>query len=128
MGPLHEERYTCLIISRSILLRMRNISDKSCKKNTRFVFTNFFLENLAVYEIVWNNTGQATDDSTIRRMRFSACWIPNATDTHSAYVMLTAFPWQQLLRERASILRYTYIFCLIITYWLKKNCTCVDLE
>ena len=53
-------------------------------------------------------------------MRFSACWIANATDTHSEYVMLTAFPWQQLLSERASMLRYTYISSLVITYWMKK--------
>jgi len=32
-GTLHEDRYTCLIISRSVLLRMRNISDKSCTEN-----------------------------------------------------------------------------------------------
>jgi len=42
--------------------------------------------------------------------------------------MLTSFPWQQLLRERASMLRYTYISGLVITYWMKKNCTYVNLE
>ena len=32
------------IISRSVLLRMRNVSDKSCRENlnTHFVFSNFF--------------------------------------------------------------------------------------
>jgi hypothetical protein len=49
---------------------------------------------------------QATDDNIIRRMRF-ACWIPKATDTHSEYVMLIAFPRQQWLRERASVLRHS---------------------
>jgi len=34
--------------------------------------------------------GQATDGYRLRRMRF-ACWIPKATDTHSEYVVLTAF-------------------------------------
>ena len=29
------------------------------------------------------------------------------------YVILTAFPQQQCFRERASLLRYTYIACLI---------------
>jgi hypothetical protein len=47
--------------------------------------------------------GQDTDDSIIRRMRF-ACWINKATDTHSEYVILIAFPRQQWLRERASML------------------------
>jgi hypothetical protein len=52
--------------------------------------------------------GQATDDNIIRRMRF-ACWITKATDTHSEYVILIAFPRQQWLRERAPMLRLYYI-------------------
>jgi len=46
-----------IITSRSILLRMRNVSDKSCRENqnTRSEFNNFFPENLAVYEIMWKN-------------------------------------------------------------------------
>jgi hypothetical protein len=55
---------------------------------------------------------QATDDNTIGRMRFT-CWITKATDTHSEYVILIAFRRHQLLRERASMLRYTYIACLV---------------
>jgi len=42
-----------------------------------------------------------------------ACWIPKITGTHSEYVILIVFPLQQWLRERASILRYTYIAGLI---------------
>jgi len=38
-------------------------------------------------------------------------WIIKATDTHSEHVILTAFPLQQWLHERASLLRYTYIAC-----------------
>jgi hypothetical protein len=53
---------------------------------------------------------QATDVNIIRRMRF-ACWITKATDTHSEYVILIAFPRQQWLRERASLLR-SYVDCL----------------
>jgi hypothetical protein len=53
---------------------------------------------------------QATDDIITRRMRF-ACWITKATDIHSKYVILIAFPRQQWLRERASVLHYTYIAC-----------------
>jgi hypothetical protein len=32
-GTLHEDRYTLLIISRWILLRMRNVLDKICREN-----------------------------------------------------------------------------------------------
>ena len=49
---------------------------------------------------------QAT--KTIRRMRFE-CWLPKATNAHSQYVIGIAFPLQQLLHERVSMLRYTYI-------------------
>jgi hypothetical protein len=55
----------------------------------------------------------ATDEHTTRRMRF-ACWINNATDTtHSEYAILIAFRWQQWLRERTSLLPYTYTACLV---------------
>ena len=36
-----------------------------------------------------------------------ACWIIKATDIHSEYVILTAFPRQQLLRERNPLLPYS---------------------
>jgi hypothetical protein len=41
-------------------------------------------------------------------------WIPMATNTHSEYVILIAFPLQQWLHERASMLRYTHIACIVI--------------
>jgi hypothetical protein len=45
MGALLVDKYTFLIISRSVLLRMRNVSDKNCRENqnTHFIFNNFFL-------------------------------------------------------------------------------------
>jgi hypothetical protein len=42
----------------------------------------------------------------IWRMRI-VYWIPKATNTHSEYVILIAFPLQQRLQERAPLLRYT---------------------
>jgi hypothetical protein len=49
---------------------------------------------------------------TIWYMRI-ACWIPKATNRFSEYVILIAFPLQQWLHERASMLRYTCIACLV---------------
>ena len=49
---------------------------------------------------------------TIWRVRIE-CWIPKATYRHSEYVILIAFPLQQWLHERASVLRYTNIACLV---------------
>ena len=64
-GTVREDQYTFLIISRSVL-RMRNVSDKSCRgnQNTHFVFSNFF-EDPTVYETVekYCTAGQAIDDN-----------------------------------------------------------------
>jgi len=43
-GTLHADQYTLLIISRSVLLRMRNFSDKFVKKiETNFLCVSNFL-------------------------------------------------------------------------------------
>jgi ABC-type proline/glycine betaine transport system permease subunit len=48
---------------------------------------------------------------TIWRMRI-ASYILKATNTLSGYVIRITFPLQQWLRERASVLRSTYVACL----------------
>jgi hypothetical protein len=55
---------------------------------------------------------QATGDNIIRPPHI-VCWLTKATDTHPEYVILNAFPLQQLLFERDSMLCYTYIACLV---------------
>ena len=98
-GTLHEDLRTFVIISRSVLLTMRNVSDKRCKEteNTHFRLSNFFYENCAVYDNVKKcRARQATHDSIIRRMCF-ASWISKTIDTHSEYVIFIAFPRQQWL-------------------------------
>ena len=73
----------------------------------------FFFEDHAFYEIMWKYIVQPDrPQMTIRRMRI-AYWIPQVTNTHSEYVTLTAFPLKQWLHERNSMLRYTYISCLV---------------
>jgi hypothetical protein len=61
---------------------------------------------------------------TIWRMPI-ACRITKATNTHSEYVVLTAFPLQQRLHERASVLRCTYSAnledCLVLPLALSDN-------
>jgi hypothetical protein len=79
------------------------------------MINNFFFSKIVSvmrYVEKYGRSGQATGDNIIWRMRF-ACWINKAKDTHSKYVILIAFPQQQWLRERASILRCTYIDCLV---------------
>jgi hypothetical protein len=75
MGTLHEDQYTFLIISYSVPLGMKNVSDKSCKENqnTHVMFNTFF--NHAVYEIMWKNiVEQGRLQMTIYHMHI-ACWI-----------------------------------------------------
>ena len=55
--------------------------------------------------------GQATDIT--RRKRF-ACWVTEATKRYSYYVLLVAFLLQKWLRERASVLRYTFSAPLVL--------------
>jgi hypothetical protein len=55
-------------------------------------------------------TEQATDGNIVRRMRI-ACCIPKATNIHSQYVIVIAFPLQRWLLERASLSRYS--ICLL---------------
>jgi hypothetical protein len=78
---------------------------------------------------MWKKYGTArqdTDDNITRRMRF-ACWTTKATDTHSEYVILIAFTRLKRLRERASMLRYTYIDCLVtVTVTVTVTATQLD--
>ena len=76
---LHEDQ-CAFVMSRRVLLRMRNVSDKSCRENqnTHFMFNDVFFspENRAVYEIMWKNTmgaRQATDDNKMMRRRDEFC-------------------------------------------------------
>jgi hypothetical protein len=93
---------------------MKNVSDKSRREKSKHTFhvQQLFLCNS--YRL-WDNvekygTARRATDDYIRRMQF-ACWITKATDIHSEYVTLTAIPWQQWLRERASMLRL-YVNCV----------------
>jgi hypothetical protein len=69
---LYIHQYTCSITSRSSLLRMRNVSDKtrSYNQNTHFISSNFFFANYAVYEVIWKNiVERVRPQMTIWRMR-----------------------------------------------------------
>jgi hypothetical protein len=108
-----------MIISRWRLLRIRNVSEKVVKKiKTQILYPTTIAQKSCR---LWDNvekcgrSRQATDYNIARCMRFTCC-ISKATDTHSGYILLTAFPQQQWLRERASMLRYTYIAWLVEYY------------
>ena len=97
-----------MTVSRCIRLRMRIFSDKGCRENENKFYVRFS-ENLAFYEIMWENVVEpGRPQMTVWRMRI-ACCIPKAKNAQSEYVI--AFSRKRLLHEGASVLCYTYITC-----------------
>jgi hypothetical protein len=83
------------------------------KIKTHILCSVTFPENRAVYEKMWKNTVEPDRPQMKTWCMRIACWIPKATNTHSEYVILIAFPLQQWLHEHASVLRYTYLASLV---------------
>ena len=105
-----------MIISRRILLKKRNFSDKNCRENQNTLYVKcFFRKSCRLWDNVekYGKARQVTRD-IIRRMLFE-CWISKATDTHSEYIILIAFARQQWLRERVLML-LLYVRCLSYSY------------
>jgi len=95
---------------------MRNVSGKICRGNQNTLLCSVTSpppKNRVVYEIMWKNMLE-TDrpQMTIWRMR-TVCWISKSIHTHTEYVIITAFLLQQWLHDRASVVRYTYIACIV---------------
>jgi hypothetical protein len=86
-----------LYLAQSFLEREIFQTNLGKKIKTYFIVQKYCVENCAVYEIMWENIAHSdTPQMTIWRMRI-VCWISEATDTHSQYVILTDFPLQQWL-------------------------------
>ena len=93
--------HVCIhIISLSVLLRMRNVSDKSCRenRNTHFVFNNSPPRKSCRS---WDNaTFCSAGQAIVANMAHAHCIldITNATNTYSEYI---AFTLQQWLYKRS---------------------------
>jgi hypothetical protein len=85
-GTSDEDVWLFMIIPLSILLRMRNISHKSCRENENTILCPiiFFRKLCRLWDHVKNygTAWQDTDDKKIWCLHF-ACRITKATDTHS---------------------------------------------
>jgi len=116
MYTLHEDQHTFSFISRSFLLRMRNVCDKICRENQhkRLTFRFFFPpENRASYVIRWKNTVvPGRPQMMIIWLMCISRWVPKATHTQSEYAILIAFVLQQWLHERASVLCHSTLHVL----------------
>ena len=83
------------------------------EKTRTFFSATLLFENSAVDEKIWKNIVELKRPQiAVWRMLISRR-VPQATTTHSEYVILIAIPLQQWLHERASIFLYTYIFCFV---------------
>jgi hypothetical protein len=129
MDTSHGDQYTFMIISRSVLLIMRNVSDKNCRENqtTHFMCNNFFfVYNHAVYGVMWKNTVEpGRPQMTVWHM-CNAYLITKATNPYSECIILIAFPRQKWLHERASVLTFVryLVHCLSyvgLSLWLPGN-------
>ena len=104
-----------MIVSRSVLLIMKMLRTKVVETIKTHILCSgtFFSENRTVYGIMWKNIlERVSSNMTLWRMCI-ACCITKATNTYSEYVIIIAFPLQQRLHELASLLRYTYMDCLV---------------
>ena len=94
---------------------MRNVSDKSRGEMKTHILCSItcFTENHAIYKIMWNIIVELNRCHITTGRMIIACLIPKATDTHSEYVILIAFPVQQWLHEYASVSHYMYVAHLV---------------
>jgi len=128
---LHEDQYTILIIYRSVIFRIRNISDIAHRQNqnTHFVLSNFFFSRRPCR--LWNNvgkycrTGQAINDNMAHaycmldghRRQYSACEL-NADQGYKYTICNThCFSVQKLLHDCAWMLRCSTLrFFFVMKY------------
>ena len=118
MGTLHGH-LCAFMISHSVLLRKRNVLDNSYRENqnTSFKFNNFlFLKNHAIYEVMWKNNVESDRPQMTVWCMHIACWIMKATNTHSDYAILNAFPGKNDYMNVPQCYVYTYIICLTVLF------------
>ena len=98
---LHEDQYNSLIIFRSLLLRMANVSDKHCREeqSTYLTLRNILSKIVQfVRKCGKNSVGPLRPQMRIRRMLI-LCWISKAVNRHSrsSYIISFSVEWIVLL-------------------------------
>jgi len=63
------------ILSCLLLLRMRNVSDRSCREIKKILLITYFTENHTIYKIMWKNILEPNRcHMTVGRMNI-ACYV-----------------------------------------------------
>ena len=121
-GTLHEDQCTFFITSRSVLLRMRNVSDKSCRviKTRILCSVTDFRKSCRVRDNVEKYCTAGRPQMAIWRMRI-ARWMPEAINAFrlcNTYCFSSVKKW--LARTRLSFTLYVrclsclYLFCPLV--------------
>jgi hypothetical protein len=112
-GNFYEDQYTFRITSRSLLLRMRNASDRFVQKvRTHIMQSIAFTKSQCLWDNVekYYRIGQVTYGNWAH----AYCMLDDQGYKRNPRICNNyCFPRQQGLHEGASILRYTYIACLV---------------
>ena len=105
MATLREDQYTWFITSLSVLLRMKNVSDRSCRENqnTSFTFNNFLFYH-AIYEM-WKKFKVGQD-----RWQYSTCALHAGYLGLQIHLIFISCPLQQWLRLNVTL----YVSCLLV--------------
>ena len=81
---LHADQYTFMIISRSVLRRMRNAADKNAEKiKTHFMFSNFFFSEIVPFMTTCKNMVEPNRPQVTQWLIRIAWYIHKVTNTHS---------------------------------------------
>jgi hypothetical protein len=135
-GTVLEVQFAFFIISCSVLLRMRNVSDKRCteKHNTDIscLITFLFFENLAVYDVMWKNI---VDPDRPQMTIWYGEWALHAVCPQNKYTYCFSTA-TMVARSRLNVTLYVhclsrssmYVFkVLCYTVSPQPMCTCVTL-
>jgi len=136
-STLCEDISTFIIISRWILLRMGNISDKSCRENQNMHFMSHDVFSPRKSCRSWDNVekygrdGQSTYDDIIRRMRFWSWNLRMQTHTQNMQYLLLFLDNSGYAKGRNVTLWVHCLCCLVWNvlpiqmYWsCTKGCYC----
>ena len=98
-----------MIISHSVVIRMRNVSVK-----THILCSiTFFPEIRAVYEIMEKNAVERVRPQMATNTAHALCMLGTQGYTHTLIICNAAFPHQQWMHERVSAIKY--LACLADT-------------
>jgi hypothetical protein len=108
-NTLHESQYVFLIISRSLLLRMRNVSNKNCRENqTHILLTiTFFRKSYRLRDNVekYCRTWQGTWQYSVCALRVAYLWLQHTLKIRHTYCFSTA---TMVARTRLIVMLYAH--------------------